>query len=66
MPRNTGTIYKSFARPNLDCSNIVYNQLIKIEAVQKNAALAIKNTIKGNSGEKLYKELGIESLSFRQ
>ena len=66
MIRNTPTIYKSFARPNLDYSDIVYNQLIKIEVVQKNAALAIKNTIKGNSGGKLYKELGNESLSFRQ
>ena len=36
----------------------------KIEAVQYNAALAITNAIKGTSRTKLYKELGIESLSF--
>ena len=38
----------------------------KIEAVQYNAALAIKNAIKETSTAKLYKELGIESLGFSQ
>ena len=38
----------------------------KIEAVQYNAALAIKNAIKETSRAKLYKELGIESLGFSQ
>ena len=38
----------------------------KIEAVQYIAALAITNAIKGTSRTKLYKKLGIESLSFRR
>ena len=64
------TIYKSFVRPHLDYGDIVYDQPTnqsfsnKIEAVQYNAALAITNAIKGTSRTKLYKELGIESLSF--
>ena len=66
------TIYKSFVRPHLDYSDIVYDQpknqsfSKKIEAVQYNVALAITNAIKGTSRTKLYKELGIESLSFRR
>ena len=34
-----------------------------IESVQYNAALAITGAIKGSSGERLYHELGLESLS---
>ena len=64
------TIYKSFVQPHLDYGDMVYNQpnnqsfLNKIEVAHYNAALAITNTIKGTSRTKLYKELGIESLSF--
>ena len=36
----------------------------EIEVVHYNAVLSITNTIKGTSRTKLYKELGIESLSF--
>ena len=73
MPGNALlTIYKSFVWPHLDYGDIVYDQpknqsfSNKIEAVQYNAALAITNAIKGTSRTKLYKELGIESLSFRR
>ena len=38
----------------------------KIESVQYNAALAITGAIKGTSRERLYQELGLESLSDRQ
>ena len=38
----------------------------KIEAVQCNTVLAIMKAIKGTSRTKLYKELGIETLSFRR
>ena len=34
----------------------------KIESVHYNAALAITSAIKGTSREKLYQELGLESL----
>ena len=53
-------IYKSFIRPNND------SFVQKIESIQYNAALAITGSIRGSSKEKLYKELGIESLSSRR
>ena len=37
-----------------------------IESIQYNAALAITGTIRGSSREKLYQELGLESLHDRQ
>ena len=49
------TIYKSFVRPLLDYSDIIYDQpnnesfCNKIERVQYNAALAIGGTIRGTS-----------------
>ena len=38
----------------------------KIEKAQYDAALAITGTIRGTSREKLYAEVGIESLKFRR
>ena len=66
------TIYKSFIRPHLDYSDIIYNQPNNesfcnlIERVQYNSALAITSAIKGTSQLKIYNELGIESLKFRR
>ena len=66
------TIYKSFIRPHLDYCDVIYDQphndtLCKmIESVQYNAALAITGTIKGSSRERLYQELGLESLRDRR
>ena len=66
------TIYKSFVRPNLDYADIVYDKPLnesfkrKIEMVQYNAALIITGAIKGTSREKLYQELGLESLTDRR
>ena len=66
------TIYKSFARPHLDYGDVIYDQLNnssssdKIESVQCNAVLAITGTIRGTSKEKLYQELGLESLRNRK
>ena len=65
-------IYKSFIRPRLDYGDIVYDQpnnsylSEKIESLQYNAALAITSAIKGSSREKLYQELGFESLKDRR
>ena len=62
------TIYKSFVRPHLDYGDVIYAQLnnsslsVKIESVQYNAALAITGAIRGASKEKLFQELGLESL----
>ena len=66
------TIYKSFIRPPLDYGDIIYDQAYtalfhqKIESVQYNSALAITGAIRGTSKEKIYHELGLESLEKRR
>ena len=66
------TIYKSFARPHVDYGDVIYDQpnnsrlSDKIESVQYNAVLAITGAIRGTSKEKLYQELGLESLKDRR
>ena len=73
LPRHSLlNIYKSFIRPHLDYGDVIYDQPLnetfkkRIESIQYNAALAITGAIKGTSREKLYNELGIESLSDRR
>ena len=62
------TVYKCSIKPHLDYGNVIYNQpnlsslANKIESVQYNAALAITGAIRGASKEKLYQEIGFESL----
>ena len=62
------TIYKSFIRPHLEYGNIIYDQSYntsfhqRLESLQYNAALAITGATRGTSKEKLYNELGLESL----
>ena len=64
------TIFKSFIRPLLDYGDIIYDRAYKtsfhqnIESIQCNAALAIMGAIR-TSREKLYEELGFESLQQR-
>ena len=69
-------------RPHLDYGNVVYhippkvcefsqniawsNSMEKVESVQYSAALAVSGTWRGISREKLYTELGWESLSSRR
>ena len=65
-------IYKAFLRPLIDYGDIIYDQpqnesfCEKIESVQYKAALAITGAIQGTSRDKIYKELGIESLKNRR
>ena len=65
-------IYRSLVRPHLDYGDVIYDQphndtfCRKIESVQYNAALAITGAIRGSSRERLYQELGLESLSDRR
>ena len=60
------TIYKSFIRPHLDYSDIIYDQAHdassqqKVESIQYKAALAITGTIRETSKEKMFEELGLE------
>ena len=66
------TFYKSFVRPHLDYGDVIYDQHYnnsfhqKLESIQYNAALAITGAIRGSSREKLYQELGLESLKQRR
>ena len=70
LPRSSLlTIYKSFVRPHLDYGDVIYDQpnnsrsSDKIESVQY---IAITGPITGTLKEKLYQELGIESLKDRR
>ena len=66
------TIYKAFLRPLIDYGDIIYDQpqnesfYDKLESVQYKAALAITGAIQGTSRDKLYQELGLESLKSRR
>ena len=65
------TVYKPFIRPHFDYGNIIYEKHIiphfiktlkKFSIIQH---LQITGDIKGTSKEKLYRELGLESLEKR-
>ena len=66
------TIYKSFLKLHLDYGDVIYDRAFnesfqnKLETVQYNAALVITGAIRGSSREKLYQELGLESLKSRR
>ena len=66
------TIYKAFVRPYLDYGDVIYDEAYnetfhqKLESIQYNAFLALSETITGSSREKLYQELGLESLQRRR
>ena len=66
------TIYECFVRTHLDYGDIIYDEAFnnsfhpKIESLQYNAALAIPGAIRGTSREKIYQELGLESVQQRR
>ena len=73
LPRSSLlTIYKCFIRPHLDYGDVICDQPTlsslanKVESVQYNAAVAITGAMRGTSKEKLYQELGFESLKDRR
>ena len=73
LPRNSLlTIYKAFIRPHLDYGDAAYDYpgnasfAQKRESVQYNACLAITGCFRGTSRDKLYSELGLESLANRR
>ena len=75
-------LYKLHVRPHLDYGDVIYhipakvcefsgsitlpNFMEKLESVQYSAARAVTGTWRGTSREKLYTELGWESLSSRR
>ena len=62
------TIYYAFLRPDLDYGDILYDQAFnlcfqqKLDSIQYRACLTITVAIQGTSREKIYQELGLESL----
>ena len=73
LPRQSlVTVYKAFLRPHHDYGNIIYDQTYndsfhqKIQLIQYNVALVITGAMRGTSREKLYQELGLESLCKRR
>jgi len=63
--------YKLYVRPHLDYGDVIYHNqrmdLMKlIEQVQYSAALIVSGCWKGSNRERLYEELGWESLSDRR
>ena len=73
LPRTTLiTIYKALVRPHLEYGDIQYDQAFnlsfqqKLESIQYRACLAITGAIRGTSREKIYQELGLESLQSRR
>ena len=59
---------KPLQRQHLDYGHVLYDQAFnsyfnaKMESIQYNACLAITGAIRGTSKEKIYQELGLESL----
>ena len=66
------TIYKAFLRLLIDYGDIIYDQpqnesfCEKLESVQYKAALGITGGIQGTYRDKIYQELGLESLKLRR
>ena len=73
LPRHSLiTIYKTFIRLHLDYSDIIQDHAFnesfhqRLQSIQHNAAIAITRTIRGTSLEKLFQELGLETLKSRR
>ena len=55
----------------LDYADIIYDRAYnfafhdKLESIQYNTCLTITGTVRGTSAEKIYEELGLESLKSR-
>ena len=62
------TIYKAFVRPYFDYGDMLYSQTYnssfheKLESIQYNPCLTLTGAITSSSKEKIYQELGFESL----
>ena len=64
-------IYKTFIRPHLDYGDTIYDSAFnesfhqRLESIQYDAAIAITAAIRRTSSEKLFQELGVETLKSR-
>ena len=58
--------------PHLDYGDVIYDEVYikifhqKLDSIQYNAYLFVSGAIRGSSREKLYQELGLESLQRRR
>ena len=73
LPRHSLiTIYKTFIRPHLDYGDVIYDRAFnesfhqRLESIQYNAAIAITWAIRGTPAEKIFQELGLETLKSRR
>ena len=73
LPRSSLlTIYKAFIRSQSDYADIIYDEAYnsafhdKLESIQYNTCLAITGGVRETSTEKIYQELGLESLKSRR
>ena len=73
LPRSAlFAICKIFIRPHLDYGDIIHDQAYnasfhqKLELLQCNACFAITGATRGTSREKLFEELGLESLQLHR
>ena len=70
--RSLVTIHKSFIKTHLDYGDVIFDQAYNnsfhetLESLQYNASLATTGAIMGTAKEKLYQELGLESLQHRR
>ena len=62
------TIYKSFISPHLDYGDAIYDRASNksfhqsLESLQYSAAIAITGVIRGTLSEKLFQDLGLETV----
>ena len=65
-------IYKTFIRPHQNYGDVIYDRAFNesfhqhLESIQYDAAITITGTIRGTSSEKLFQELGLETLKSRR
>ena len=73
LPRHSLiTIYKTFIRPHLDYGDVICDRAFNesfhhsLQSIQYNAAIAITGAIRRTLSEKLFQELGLETLKSRR
>ena len=73
LPRHSLiTIYETFVRPHLDYGDAIFDRAFnqsfhqRFESIQYNAAIAVTGVIRGTFSQKLFQELGLETLKSRR